>query len=262
MSRPQWILALSPHFSDPARLRPFLANPIVLTPAQLSGTAPMPVLAPGRPRVAFGTMHHMMALLRHPVLGDAVLDRHVALRCSQYYRHVYPHLGQAMVLAPVAALGHLPLQRMFGASVFVRPDGNNKPFEAEVLPTDPERVADCARRLQHHSDRLIVLSEVIDPGTEYRCFVRRGRVFAHSSYPRQPHVPAPPAVTAFAEAVAADLAGTGMTMLTVDVSLSGERLRLVEVGGVNSWGLYGAREEDFVAGMEAEARQAHDELWG
>ncbi|MGW4632146.1 hypothetical protein [Nocardia sp. NPDC004415] len=47
----------------------------------------------------------------------------------------------------------------------------------------------------------------------------------------------------------------GMTMLTVDVGVGPDgTLRLVELGGVNSWGIYGSDVTEFIAAMEAEAR--------
>ena len=42
-------------------------------------------------------------------------------------------------------------------------------------------------------------------------------------------------------------------MVTVDVGVARDRLRLIEMGGVNSWGLYGADPDAFIAAMEAEA---------
>lgn len=43
-------------------------------------------------------------------------------------------------------------------------------------------------------------------------------------------------------------------MITVDVGIDPDGIvRLVELGGVNSWGIYGSNVGDFIAAMEAEA---------
>ena len=261
MDRPRWILEIHPDFTDPARLVPLVQAPILLDATAPDSADQLPADVAG-PLVAFGSLRRMHHLLRLPGLADAVLDQHAELRCSRYYRHVYPWLGRTAVLVPLCALPHLPLARLFGEAVFVRPDEATKPFEAAVVPTQPAAIAEHLRRHSEHADALVVLSEVVPMGTEYRCFVRQGTVFAHSSYMHPPpYRPAPPAVRTFAEAVArALLQATGMTMLTVDVSQHGDTLRLVEVGGVCSWGLYGADPHAFVAAMEAEALQRHQDL--
>lgn len=261
MSRPRWILELHPDFTDPERLLPLIPDAIVLDARQPLGLERLPPLE--GPVVAYGTLRRMQHLLRLPVACEGVLDHHGELRCSRYYPHIYPWLGRAAVFAPLCALPHLPLHRMLGDAVFVRPDDNTKPFSAEILATQPaDAVAEFVRRHSEHGSSLVVLSEVVVLGDEYRCFVRRGQVFAHSSYLHPPpYRPAPPAVRAFAAAVARALLDTlGLTMLTVDVAQHGEHLRLVEVGGVCSWGLYGADPLAFIAAMEAEARQRHDDL--
>lgn len=67
----------------------------------------------------------------------------------------------------------------------------------------------------------------------------------------------------FAEAVAQTLeAATDITMMIVDIADGADRMRIVEVGGVNSWGVYGADPVQFVQAMEAEAIHRHQELWG
>lgn len=260
MTRPRWLLERSPHFTDPERLLPLVEAPILIEHGELIGHEALPALS--GPLAAFGTMSRMRGLLRRPGAADAVFDVYAELRCTRYYRHVYPHLGRAAVFVPMAAMAHLPLRRLFGEQVFVRPDDNTKPFQAAVISTDREAVAEHLRLNGAHADGLVVLSEVVALGPEFRCFVRDGVVFAHSSYPERPYRPAPAPVIAFAEQVARDLACTGMNLLTVDVAWGADRLRLVEVGGVNSWGLYGADEAAFVAAMEAEALRRHAELWG
>ncbi|MGW2662246.1 hypothetical protein ACWCW7_14880 [Nocardia tengchongensis] len=67
-------------------------------------------------------------------------------------------------------------------------------------------------------------------------------------------VPVSDRVRGFAETVAARLLTRGATMVTVDVRVSPDgALRLVELGAVNSWGIYGSNVAEFIAATEAEA---------
>jgi hypothetical protein len=248
-TRPRWILELDPDFPAPAQVAPLLPDAVILQPA-VPGLERWPDVP--APHVAYGTMATLTRMRRHRPLAGAVFDDYPALRCSAYYRAVYDLLGRAAVIAPMAALAHLPLARMFGERVFVRSDSNFKHFAAASLDAaDAPRFADARRA---HWDELVVVSEVIDPGEEFRCFCRDGRAFCHSAYPREPWGPAPPEVVAFAEGAARRiLEAGGPNMVTVDVGAGRDRMRLIEVGGVNSWGLYGSDPDAFIAAMEAEA---------
>ena len=210
------------------------------------------------PVVGYGTMHTMTRLRRHPRLGAAVFDDYAGLRCSSYYAHVHDLLGRAFFFAPFGALPGLPLERMLGERVFVRSDTNYKLFPAEVLRTAD--VGAWVDRYSEHRNELAVVSEVVRFDAEYRCFCRGGAFFCGSSYPAEPYREVPAEVRAFAETAARRLAATGASMVTVDVGLSGDRARIVEVGGVNSWGIYGSNADDFIDAMEAEARERWADL--
>ncbi len=94
------------------------------------------------------------------------------------------------------------------------------------------------------------MSEVVTFEREYRCFCRNGRFFCGSSYPLEPYLPVPDHVRGFAETAAARLLTHGSTMVTVDVGVGPDGvLRLVELGGVNSCGIYGSNVADFIAAM-------------
>lgn len=247
----RWILDLDPDFPSSAEIARRVDATIVSLDDLRAGRFPD---VPG-PVVGYGTMRAMLALRRHPRLGAGVSDDYASLRCSSYYRHVYEFLGRAAVIVPLRALRTLALARMFGSRVFVRPDTNLKLFPAEVWPVD--RVGDLVDRWP--PDELVVLSDVVEITAEYRCFFRRGLFVGGSSYPTQPYTPVPEDVRVFAGEVARRLLDAGLSMVTVDVA-SGDRLRLVEVGGVNSWGLYGCDVDAFIAAMEAEARSAAEDI--
>lgn len=201
--------------------------------------------------VGYGTMFAMTRLLRHQPLSTAIFDDYLGLRCSKYYSYIYPFLGRAFLFAPFGALPNLPLQRMFGDNIFVRSDTNYKLFPAEVLKT--QELPHWVKTYSHHQNELAVVSEVVSFETEYRCFCRNGIFFCGSSYPDEPYSEVPQEIRSVAESVAQALEVTGMNMLTIDIGIHAGEPKLVEIGGVNSWGIYGSNVADFIAAMEEEA---------
>ncbi|BBM84412.1 ATP-grasp domain-containing protein [Candidatus Uabimicrobium amorphum] len=211
------------------------------------------------PCVAYGTMRKLMMMTRQPEICEAVFDDYLSLRCSYYYRYIYEFLGRKAFIIPFQALTCVSWSEVFSERVFIRPDQNTKPFDAQTVNVG--EMDAFVERYRHRSlYDLVVVSEVVELGDEYRCFCRNGRVFCHSSYPEPPYHPAPPRVLEFAEKVATLLLDKGFSsMLTIDVAC-GDRLRVVEIGGVNSWGIYGANIEDFIRNMEEEAIIRYQEM--
>ncbi|WP_458690372.1 ATP-grasp domain-containing protein [Nocardia tengchongensis] len=249
--RPQWLIDLHDEFPGSAAVAAVLDDALIVEPRDAM-TGRWPVVQEGRPIVGYGTMPTMRSLRRVRQLGEAVFDDYTMLRCSFYYRHVYDLLGRTAVLVPFSAVPALPLRRMFDSDqVFIRSDSNYKLFPAGV-----HAIEDLDHWLQtydQYRDELVVISEVVNFDHEYRCFCRNGRFVCGSSYPIEPYLPVPDPVRAFAE-TAARLLTHSATMITVDVGESPDgALRLVELGGVNSWGIYGSNVADFIAAMEAEA---------
>lgn len=257
MTRPRWILDFDPDFPGSALVHDRLAaqgapEPIVVTRRDiLMGNVPkLPDVC-----VGYGTMHTMTRLAR---TSTAVFDDYARLKCSSYYRRIYDMLGRTAVFVPFGALPSLDLARMFGPKVFVRSDTNYKLFPAQLL--DVADVATWLDTYREHADELVVIAEPIPIAVEYRCFCRRGRFVCGSSYasssPEGPYEPVPSDVQRFAERAATRMADDGMPMVTVDVAVGDAPngyYRLVEIGGVNSWGVYGSNLDDFIAMMEAEA---------
>lgn len=253
-----WILEINPEFTDPELLAGRVGKCLRIEGGdyhrrewpEVSG--PMAIL---------GTFRCLRQMVKVPGLADAVFDTYSLLKCSAYYPHLFEYLGRQSFFVPLSALPELDLPRFFGSQVFIRPDANTKPFEAEVVGV--EQVEEYLARHQKYLNDLVVLSDVIPIQREFRCFCRNGSVFAHSSYLEDNYQPATREVIEFAEAVAGRILNTlGINMLTVDVALSEGDLKLIEIGGVNSWGFYGANQEDYIAGMEAEARERYLDLRG
>ncbi|MBL8685495.1 MAG: ATP-grasp domain-containing protein [Myxococcales bacterium] len=252
MAAPRWILDLHSDFPGSAvvlaRLSERGRDAIVLERSAVS-RGDWPTL--DGPLVGYGTMFTMSRLGRHTTLGRAVFDDYPRLRCTSYYPLVYDLLGRTTFVAPFAALRTMPLARMLGERVFVRSDSNYKLFPAAVL--DASEVASWVDRYREHHRELAVVSEVVAMDVEYRCYFRDKRFVCGSSYPTEPYRGVPDEVRAFAAIAAARLAEAGITMATIDVAAGDGVLRLVEAGGVNSWGIYGSSVDAFIDAMEAEA---------
>ena len=246
----RWILDLHDDFPSSRVLLPFLREPVVLERDDvLKGRWP----DLEGPLVGYGTMFTMTRLRRHAQLSRAVFDDYGLLRCSSYYRWNYDLLKRTCLLVPLSALPNLPLRRMFDSDrVFVRSDTNYKLFPAAVHQLS--ELPDFLRCYANYQDELAVLSEVVQIDREYRCFCRQGKYVCGSSYPEAPFLQPPAQVRQLAELVAARLLGRGLPLVSIDVAECGDgQLRLVEIGGVNSWGLYGTDPEAFVAALEAQA---------
>ncbi|MFI6169293.1 ATP-grasp domain-containing protein [Nocardia sp. NPDC051052] len=250
--RPQWLIDLHEDFPGSASVAAALDDAVIVEERDAM-VGRWPVVQPGRTLIGYGTMPTMTRLRRVPQLGEAVFDDYTMLRCSFYYRDVYDLLGRTAVLVPFSAVSALPLRRMFDSDqVFIRSDTNYKLFPAGV-----HAIAELGRWLEiydQYRDQLVVVSEVVTFEREYRCFCRNGRFVCGSSYPIKPYLPVPEHVRGFAETAAARLLTHGSTTVTVDVGVAPDgELRLVELGGVNSWGIYGSNVADFITAMEAEA---------
>lgn len=245
-ARPRWILDLHPDFPSSQQLLEYLPDVVVLNRDEvIKGSWPELSGAV----VGYGTMFTMTRLRRHPKLGQAVFDDYTLLRCSSYHRWTYDLLGRTSLIAPISALPSLPLERIFGSRFFLRSDTNYKLFQATSHPTNqlPDWLFD-------HSDELAVLSEVIDIVQEYRCFCSHGKFVCGSSYPEPPYQQVPDIVRQSAQEVASRMHRQGLNLCTVDLATCPDgRVRLIEIGGVNSWGLYGSDPEAFIAALEAEA---------
>lgn len=247
-----WLVERHHDFPEHERLLPFLQNHILLP----SGFEE-PEDVPEGPLVAFGTIRRLARLARSERLGISVFDRLGALTCQAYYPHVYEMLGRDVCMVPMRALTSIPWHDWMGEEVFARPNGNHKPWEARVFQV--KELEELVRAHPHQSDAWVLVSRVTELGSEWRCFCRDGVVFTSSSYPHPPWGPVPQAGRTFASAVARRVLETlGENMLTVDVARDREgRWRLVEIGGVNSWGLYGANIQAFVTQMETEANSRY-----
>ncbi|MEM9217236.1 MAG: ATP-grasp domain-containing protein [Cyanobacteria bacterium P01_F01_bin.150] len=261
MTKPiRWLVDLHPDFPASELVVTYLKNHKKLAPIVMDRRA---VMLGDWPQtkdliVGYGTMYTINRLMRHSTLNIGVFDDYASLRCSKYYGYIYHLLRRDFLFAPFRSLPDLPLKKMFGEMVFVRTDTNYKLFPAETL-----RISDLSKWVDTYRDykyELVVVAEVVKFDIEYRCFCRNGVFFCGSSYPTEPYLEVPQEIQRFAEGAAQLLIDTGMNMLTVDVGIRHDQPCIVEIGGVNSWGIYGANVADFVKTMEEEAQERWEDF--
>lgn len=219
--------------------------------------------------IGYGSNNFILKMSRQPHISEGVFDWHNRLRCSNYYNYVYP---EGRIFLPYGSLKFAweNLLSMYGEEVFIRPDSSLKPFDGQVVKTrDLKDIETHPSALNRAADDMIVIDKVREIGTEYRVFCRNGKAVCHSSYLTTEFHPAPKAVIDFAEVVAKKLIEPVNTVLSVDVTVDRagrfirtgkdspeERsCRLIEIGGVNSAGLYGCDINAFIEMMEAEAEE-------
>lgn len=251
-----WILEINPDFTDPELLTNHVRKFEAIENFNLQYKDWPKVEGPC---VVFGTFNCLTQMLKNPDLCNYIFDDYSLLDCSTYYRYVYQFLGRFAFIVPMSAIQYIDLERIFGQSVFIRPNSNKKPFEAEVIAIG--NIDSYLRKHSNYNHELVILSEVTPIDKEYRCFCRDGKTFCHSSYSGKEYQPAPDIVIQFAESVAERILETlGINMVSVDVAVSGSELKLIEIGGVNSWGIYGSDIKLFVEEMENEAIKRFQDL--
>jgi hypothetical protein len=211
-------------------------------------------------------------MLRQPVVSGGIFDRFEQLRCSNYYHHVYWALGRTAIFVPFGALPEMlhneTVKRLFGDYVFIRPDAAIKEFTGKVISTDPRPQA---RGLPPEFARarggLVVLADKTDIGDEYRVFCRHGKAVCSSSCDVNGRVSnsVPKGAIELAEKVSLALEEACGRFISVDIGIEKQKpigapqVRLIEVNGVNSAGLYGCDVDAFVNAMEAEAEETVSE---
>lgn len=252
-----WILEITPEFTDPELMTKYVKKFVTIEDFDFRYKDWPKVEGPC---VVFGTFRCLTQMARNPDLSNYIFDDYAPLTCSSYYSYLYEYLGRLAFMTPMSTLPHMDLERIFGQSVFIRPNSNKKPFEAEVVGIND--IEAYTNKYSRHLDELVILSEVLQIDSEYRCFCRNGKTFSHSSYMEDEYKPAPEHIVRFADSVAERVLETlGLNMVTVDVAVCGSDLKLIEIGGVNSWGIYGSNIQNFIEAMEQEAVERFNDLF-
>jgi len=255
----EWIVEISPEFSDGQRVADYLKTQgkIVHEMTDRPSTLVWPRAL--ETSIGYGSVNFCLRMSRQPAICEGIFDWYIGLRCSTYYNQVYDMLGRNAVFLPYGALEHVNYATMFPGhkKLFVRPDASIKEFDGKIFSVEDLKRANELPEFSRNRDGLVVVSEVVRMGKEYRVFCRGGEAICSSSYQIPPDpdvafVPAPQDVVLYAEEASRRLLDSG-NILAIDVADDHGVLRLVEINGVNSAGLYGCNIGKFVDAMEAEA---------
>jgi hypothetical protein len=207
------------------------------------------VVVDDRPVVFYGSLNTAEYLrVVRPNWAPLIWFEKAAFSCRSYYAHWGEHLLQEHYgFYPLAEVPRLKsaLYRTFGKEgvLFIRPDDNDKSFTGRLVPEDNfSRWYEEAQSNGPDPAALVVVSSPVRTEAEWRFVIADRRVVASSLYKwggklqlTDEHLQN---ATLFAEEVAAS-PWQPRAIYCVDVACSGAgRYRVVEIGGINSAGLY------------------------
>jgi hypothetical protein len=217
-----------------------------------------------RPVVFYGSLNtaeHLRSRI------DAVplvwYDRH-AFSCRSYYaRWGRLLLQEHYAFYPLAELPRLKgaIYRDFGRDglVFIRPDDNDKSFGGRLVPEDGFAAwYDEAQINRPDPAALAVVSSPARIDAEWRFVIADGEVIAGSAYKGGDRLGRPDDAHREAVRFAGEVAAEPWQprpIYVADVAFAAGRCRLVEIGGVNSAGLYRCDLRAVVAAMNAIAER-------
>jgi hypothetical protein len=202
-----------------------------------------------RPVVFYGSLNtaERLRVLGPDWVPFVWFDR-AAFSCRSYYAHWGDLLIQEQyAFYPLAELPRLKRQlyRLHGrdGAVFVRPDDNDKSFSGRLVPEETFATwYEEATALGADPAALAVVASPVRIDAEWRLVVADRRVIAASAYKGGDRLPRPPE-RHLAEAVdfAARIAAAPWQprpIYCLDVAFCGGRFGVLEIGGINSAGLY------------------------
>jgi hypothetical protein len=171
------------------------------------------------------------------------------LRCSSYYAYLGPWLLQSeYVILPLAEVqrrrGWLFSKFANEGLIFIRPDGNDKPFHGERVSEN--EFSHWWKVVEYYSpgpECLCVVSKPSKIDREYRTIVSDGKVITSSVYRMGReiihHQVMDAAINDFVESVLGASRFAPHPIFVVDVAvLEDGNMRIIEVGSVNSCGFY------------------------
>jgi len=217
--------------------------------------------------LAYGTINLARRLLSTSPCSPVAWFDENSLRCSTYLSHWGRHSVQEYVLVTWAELrrqGDMLYDALAeDGCLFFRPDNNLKTFPGKLVPREEfvhwhEMESDC------HSPEacsLVMVSRPVNIAEEWRFVVRRGEVISGSFYKQQGRICLNPAWDERARILALEISRepwqpAPIYVLDVCQTRSGD-FRLLEIGCVNTAGLYSCDLEKVVSAMR---KQAIDEL--
>jgi hypothetical protein len=202
-----------------------------------------------RPVIYYGSLNTSQYLrLLHKNWVPLIWFDTEAFGCRSYYAHWGKHLiQQDYALYPVGELPRLKdrLYRTFGkeGSLFIRPDENDKSFSGRLVPEDNfSKWFDEIRVEGVVPEALAVVASPVRLDAEWRFVIADRKVVAGSGYKGggklENVADCERQARAFAQAIAAE-PWQPHVIYCLDVAYRGDgRLGILEIGNINSAGLY------------------------
>jgi hypothetical protein len=181
--------------------------------------------------------------------------------CQTYYVHYGRHLlGQRYAMMPVDELYKRQdfVFDTFGrdGKVFIRPDRGDKPFNGEIVSREEmDNWYECTSKYDDPQKELYKLAVVVEPvhiEAEWRLTILNGKVVTGSQYRKmvdgrssvEIEPGCPEGVARYAEKVIKETGWTPHPIFVMDIASTNtygwgdDGLRVIEIGAVNTCGLY------------------------
>jgi hypothetical protein len=199
------------------------------------------------------------------------------LKCSSYMSKLAPHsIHMWYAYMPFGELMHNKdvIFRVYGdqrerdfkkSCVFIRPDGNDKPFHGQVVHFN-----NFDAWYREHQDAwkipdtmLCMISMPDHIQAEWRLFIHRGKVISGSQYRPEWTADYDPFVNEYAERVIREADFSPFPLFALDLALTKHGVHsIIEYGSINCAGLYAAPVEPLVAAAEEEALIEYEDCYG
>jgi hypothetical protein len=187
------------------------------------------------------------------------------LTCQHYYTHYGRYLiSQDYTMMPSAEVlrraDELYDRYGVGGHVFIRPDANDKPFPGELVDRDKiEEWHESSNSYQQDVHKLCVVASPVKILQEWRLVVFNGKVVTGSQYRKfidgrnsvEWEEGYPDDAAAYAEMIVRESNWQPHGLFAMDIGLTDSGLGLIEIGSVNTCGLYCSDIEKVVDAMIA-----------
>lgn len=228
------------------------------------GVAEYPVHGPGERVFFVGPIFSVARIAEAATWLPGVWYDEGVFACHTYYGHWAQFILQKrFTLLPLGVLQDRPAAAYAaferGGEIFIRPDSSLKLFDAERVAFENfQRFLAAMTNADISAATMVVVSEPVELGAEYRLVFRRGQYVTGSMYrngnraiERRPDVPE--AVIAFGREVASHPFPGLPPVYCLDVAITPDGPRLVELTSINAAGYYACDLDKLVAAVNAEA---------
>ena len=219
--------------------------------------------------IYYGSINLARWLQRHAKFNLVLwADFETVLRCRTYYAYLGPYLlNQEYAFMPLKEIARRKdwVYQTFGGgksgdTVFIRPDDNAKSFAGELVWSG--RFDDFYEMSQFYGPsehQLALVGKPVEVSSEWRVIVANKKVVTGSMYRKDKLVEiapgVPPHVAAYVEWVCNSSEFEPHPIYVIDIAATPDGLRVVEIGSVNTAGLYEIDAQAFVDAALAIAEQ-------